>query len=1337
MHANQMSSYSGSASRSEFRTPDDLGRYNKYEYRSRSYSSYYRKYTYYYAYHYGGGRIAVQTAALKLDGSIEAMGYYSAAGGTVTIDVAGGAITGSGTINVGVQNGGSSYGSSGFGGRAAVTGYSKIDAHIIQNVTMHGNEGTSSAAGTFFYKPDCKFTGGKPCNGNLVSTSPFKANYVTTVTSSDADAMLDSWELDNTRVVFAGNVTVLGNAVVPENCHLEVQASLEIVIEGNLNIAGSASLASAVTTVAGNLNIAGSVSLASAFAAVTGSLTVEPGGVLEHPVTNDKAKTIDLQIGGGLFVKKGGLIHANRKSTYRGPSGGSSSKGSYGGTCSSCANDLDKNGYGDFRNPDHLGSSYGSNYAGGRITIGIEGNLKLDGAIEAKGYHGGSGGTVNIRVAGGEVEGNGKIDISVQSGGSYGGGGGRAAITGYSQINPAILKNVVMDGSQNKLSGAGTFFYKPDCKTVAGGKPCNGNLVIRSSSFKPNYATHILAPAPDALDSEILIDSLVLDNVKVVIAGNTTIGNNAVVPANCHLEVQASLEIAGNLKIAGYVFVTSTGTTNITESVNIDSGGEVNHQQHAIFNAGDLVIGGTMDFKGSTATVDRDATVTSHGDLKVAASLVIGGNWNVAGTVSLAGFSNVSGNVTIESGGVLSHPRTNDKAKTIDLRIGGGLKVERFGLIQANEMSSFSELSSYGNYGGSYGDTGGYGDFRNPDDLGAYYGGQYAGGRIVVQTAWMKLDGSIEARGFYRGSGGTVNIQVRGGEVSGNGKLDVSVRNGGSSTGGGGGGRAAVTGYSKIHPTILRHVLLYGNHGTLSSPGTFFYKPACDPTFGHDAECHGNLAIRSPAFKPKYYTHVADSGEFNSWEFQNVKVKITGTSEDASVAAVAVSSHTMIHTELVVEQTLRVKSDIAASQSIVVNGDLMVDGHVTVPLDCALEVKKSLTIEGDFRVDGRLTTDSGGRILVGGNVLLSKGQTFNRELIVNGNLGIQSGASVFNELLQVGKTMTVQDGAKITCTYPTFRVGDLKVDGSMEFSGAVATVDRDATVSGVVYHALTDDKAKTVDLRVKGGLWVKSGGRIHANEMSHYRPSGGSYGSAGYGGFPCEECKGGDKNVPYGNFRKPDDLGTYASYTNRDYAGGRIVVQTSWLKLDGSVEAIGFYGSSGGTVNINVLGGEVTGDGKVDVSVRDGGSVYGGGGGRASITGYTHISASVVSNAAMHGNRGSLSGAGTFFYMSRAEHSEYGNLLVKSPFTSKYGTDASSTVGKLCSSDTGNAAMHYTGAISTCETTAERARTLTGCGSCVELGLCDAGQYWNDDLKCEECPAGAECAGSGKVECGQ
>ena len=462
---------------------------------------------------------------------------------------------------------------------------------------------------------------------------------------------------------------------------------------------------------------------------------------------------------------------------------------------------------------------------------------------------------------------------------------------------------------------------------------------------------------------------------------------------------------------------------------------------------------------------------------------------------------------------------------------------------------------------------------------------------------------------------------------------------------------------------------------------------------------------------------------------------ITGTLDGESV--VAVSSHTMINTDLVVQQTLRVKSDIQTSPSIVVTGDMIVEGHVTVPLDCTLNAQQSLTIEGDLEVDGTITTDTGGRTLVDGNAMFNKGHTFNRDLVVRGNLGILSGALVFNGHLQVGKTMSVEDGAKITCSYPEFRVGDLAVDGSMEFSGAVATVDRDATVSGTVFHARTDDKAKTVDLRVKGGLWVKKGGQIHANEMSSYDgPSDGSYHSAGYGGSPCEACSG-DENVPYGNFRDPDHLGTRASRTS-SFAGGRIVVQTSWLKLEGSIEAKGYSGASGGSVNIKVREGEVTGNGLIDVSVRDGeSSSYGGGGGRAAITGFTHISESVVSNAAMHGNRGSLSGAGTFFYRSRAEASEYGNLLVQSPFTSKYGTDASSTVGNLCSSSTGNAEMLYTNTISTCDVAAELVRTLTGCGSCVELSLCDAGQYWNANLKCEECPPGAECAGSGKVECGQ
>ena len=185
------------------------------------------------------------------------------------------------------------------------------------------------------------------------------------------------------------------------------------------------------------------------------------------------------------------------------------------------------------------------------------------------------------------------------------------------------------------------------------------------------------------------------------------------------------------------------------------------------------------------------------------------GDITITGLVSLAGACNITGSLTIESGGVLTHPLTSSKSQSIDLQIEGGLEVKDGGTIEANEKSKppctssefrcdigkcvpkgyiFDGDNDCGDNSDERGDPRGklkdqrnaasamlYNDFRNPDSLGNA-NSHNAGGRIAVQTSWLKLDGSIEAMGHSSGAGGSVNIKVMaGGAVTGSGKLDVSV----------------------------------------------------------------------------------------------------------------------------------------------------------------------------------------------------------------------------------------------------------------------------------------------------------------------------------------------------------------------------------------------------------------------------------------------------------------------------------------------------------------------------------------------------------------------------------
>eukprot|EP00729_Bicosta_minor_P029295 gene29295-15593_t len=78
--------------------------------------------------------------------------------------------------------------------------------------------------------------------------------------------------------------------------------------------------------------------------------------------------------------------------------------------------------------------------------------------------------------------------------------------------------------------------------------------------------------------------------------------------------------------------------------------------------------------------------------------------------------------------------------------------------------------------------------------------------------------------------------------------------------------------------------------------------------------------------------------------------------------------------------------------------------------------------------------------------------------------------------------------------------GDVTITGTVTLAG-ISTITGSLTIAsgGTLSHPRTSSKSQTVDLRITGGLWVKSGGRIHANEMSsYYGPQGSGYYSSGY-----------------------------------------------------------------------------------------------------------------------------------------------------------------------------------------------------------------------------------------------
>lgn len=190
-------------------------------------------------------------------------------------------------------------------------------------------------------------------------------------------------------------------------------------------------------------------------------------------------------------------------------------------------------------------------------------------------------------------------------------------------------------------------------------------------------------------------------------------------------------------------------------------------------------------------------------------------------------------------------------------------------------------------------------------------------------------------------------------------------------------------------------------------------------------------------------------------------------------------------------------------------------------------------------------------------------------------------------------------------------------------------------LKGTLSHAITASKKQGIQLTVTGKVTVAKSANIDVSQKSSQTKScqSGCY-IGTYAGVGASVSYS-RSNVPFGSVSNPDDLGVYSSY--HGYKGGGLVMITCGsMELEGSILARGQSTSSGGTVNIKVTGGAVTGSGTIDVGVIDatncGNIGYGGGGGRAAITGFGSIDQAVLDNVRMDGSRTCTAGAGTLFH---------------------------------------------------------------------------------------------------------
>jgi hypothetical protein len=280
------------------------------------------------------------------------------------------------------------------------------------------------------------------------------------------------------------------------------------------------------------------------------SVRVMNNGVLTHSPNGLEGKFfMELEVAGAIVVDATSRIDVSGKGYLGGMSGGNTSPygrtlgnapasqlnlgGSYGGYGYRSGNVNPMPVYGDFQDPNELGSG-GSSYASGHVGGNGGGlvrlkadSLTLNGRILADGGYGtrdGSGGGVRIEVA--TLSGTGSVEA--KGGASGMGGGGRIAVH-YGANQGFDLTKLNAQGWSS--SGAGTVFTK-------GASEANGDMRVDNRGYVAPSSSTPFAPTGTG---EVWFDNLSVlggawmvtpDNLYLPPDGNLSVDSNAHLQSN-------------------------------------------------------------------------------------------------------------------------------------------------------------------------------------------------------------------------------------------------------------------------------------------------------------------------------------------------------------------------------------------------------------------------------------------------------------------------------------------------------------------------------------------------------------------------------------------------------------------------------------------------------------------------------------------------------------------------------------------------------------------------------------------------------------------------------------
>jgi subtilase family serine protease len=654
----------------------------------------------------GGGRVRLAAAVLHLEGVIRAnggngqdngWGWYAGAGAGGGIRLEVGRLGGSGRV----QADGGSYGPRGGGGRVAVYYHDATAFDLNRVQALPGELGWGPAScGTVYLR-------------NTAARAP-------------GELRIDSRD----RALEAGNYTALGIGTDPR-----VEAE-DLVVRGpNVVVAPHHQMPVLIA-----------------------NLDLLEGAVLTHRATDsanefglllDVSATLTIDATSAIDVSSRGYL-PNRTigNTATGGASGQSaaSYGGYGASNSGGTNDV----YGDYRNPNELGSGGSGNIAianaGGGLVRVRAAVVQIEGTIRANGGNGqdngwgwyaggGSGGGVHLDV--GLLAGAGLIQAD---GGSNGprAGGGRVAVY-YDDASGFDLDRV------QALPGSGGW-GPASCGTVYL-KDLGGEGVLRVDGKGRTLEAGAWTPLGLAVDDAFTADRLVLAGAGVVAAPHHQMPLQVVSldvlagAALTHLPCTASLTYGLEVVVTG--------------TVTVDDGGRIDVSGRGYLagrTTGNSTSGGTTGQSGA-----------SYGGLGVAVGGASNALYGSATRPDEPG-SGGSGNIAIaNAGGGLLH------------LAGGSLVLN--GSLRANgangQDNGWGWASGAGSGGGVLLDLGtltGTGFISANGGNGAGPAGAGGGGRIAIHCTGANtlVPGHVTASGGTGGPGpggdGTINLEPAGNE---------------------------------------------------------------------------------------------------------------------------------------------------------------------------------------------------------------------------------------------------------------------------------------------------------------------------------------------------------------------------------------------------------------------------------------------------------------------------------------------------------------------------------------------------------------------------------------------